>query len=151
MKILHIGLPSHFTEGMLYQENMLIAMNRADGHDVTIITDVYHYEGSKLVEGPEEDRIMDNCARLIRLKYDRVFHSDLWTEKIQKCRKLKKYLNEIQPDTILYHGVCGYEMMDVAEYCKKHTECHFYMDSHEDYTNSAMTFASKTFYKTIHG
>lgn len=151
MKILHIGLPSHFTEGMLYQENMLIAMNRADGHDVTIITDVYHYEGSKLVEGPEEDRIMDNGARLIRLKYDRVFHSDLWTEKIQKCRKLKKYLNEIQPDTILYHGVCGYEMMDVAEYCKKHRECHFYMDSHEDYTNSAMTFASKTFYKTIHG
>lgn len=151
MKILHIGLPSHFTEGMLYQENMLIAMNRADGHDVTIITDVYHYEGSKLVEGPEEDRVMDNGARLIRLKYDRVFHSDLWTEKIQKCRKLKKYLNEIQPDTILYHGVCGYEMMDVAEYCKKHTECHFYMDSHEDYTNSAMTFASKTFYKTIHG
>ncbi len=151
MKILHIGMPSHFTEGMLYQENMLIAMNRADGHDVTIITDVYHYEGSNLVEGPEEDRIMDNGARLIRLKYDRVFHSDLWTEKIQKCRKLKQYLEEIQPDSILYHGVCGYEMMDVAEYCKKHTECHFYMDSHEDYTNSAMTPASKAFYKFIHG
>ena len=151
MKILHIGMPSHFTEGMLYQENMLIAMNRADGHDVTIITDVYHYEGSNLVEGPEEDRIMDNGARLIRLKYDRVFHSDLWTEKIQKCRKLKQYLEELQPDSILYHGVCGYEMMDVAEYCKKHTECHFYMDSHEDYTNSAMTPASKAFYKFIHG
>ena len=144
-------MPSHFTEGMLYQENMLIAMNRADGHDVTIITDVYHYEGSNLVEGPEEDRIMDNGARLIRLKYDRVFHSDLWTEKIQKCRKLKQYLEELQPDSILYHGVCGYEMMDVAEYCKKHTECHFYMDSHEDYTNSAMTPASKAFYKFIHG
>ena len=151
MKILHIGMPSHFTEGMLYQENMLIAMNRADGHDVTIITDVYHYEGSNLVEGPEEDRIMDNGARLIRLEYDRVFHSDLWTEKIQKCRKLKQYLEEIQPDSILYHGVCGYEMMDVAEYCKKHTACHFYMDSHEDYTNSAMTPVSKAFYKIIHG
>ncbi len=151
MKILHIGMPSHFTEGMLYQENMLIAMNVKDGHDVTIITDVFHYEGSKLVEGPEEDRIMENGARLIRLKYDRVFFSDLWTEKIQKCRKLKKYLNEIAPDTILYHGVCGYEMMDVANYCKKHPECLFFMDSHEDYTNSAMTPLSKAFYKYIHG
>jgi len=126
-------------------------MNVKDGHDVTIITDVYHYEGSKLVECPEEDRIMENGARLIRLKYDRVFFSDLWTEKIQKCRKLKKYLNEIAPDTILYHGVCGYEMMDVASYCKKHPECLFFMDSHEDYTNSAMTPLSKAFYKYIHG
>ncbi|WP_405373863.1 glycosyltransferase family 4 protein [Pseudobutyrivibrio sp.] len=151
MKILHIALPSHFTEGMLYQENVLIDMNRKDGHDTTIITDVYHYEGSELVEGPEEDRIMENGARIIRLKYDRVLFSDLWTEKIQKCRRLKKYLDEIQPDTILYHGVCGYEMMDVAKYCKEHPECLFYMDSHEDYTNSAMTFASKTFYKIIHG
>ena len=151
MKVLHIGMPSHFTEGMLYQENMLIAMNRKDGHDVTIITDVYHYEGSKLVKGPEEDRILDNGARLIRLEYDRVFASDLWTEKIQKCRKLRKYLNEIQPDTILYHGVCGFEMMDVADYCKHHPECLFFMDSHEDYTNSAMTPLSKAFYKFIHG
>lgn len=151
MKILHLALPSHFTEGMLYQENVLIDMNVKDGHDVTIITDVFHYEGSELVEGPEEDRIMNNGARIIRLKYDRVFFSDLWTEKIQKCRKLKKYLNELQPDTILYHGVCGYEMMDVADYCKKHPECLFFIDSHEDYTNSAMTPLSKIFYKVIHG
>ena len=151
MKILHIGMPSHFTEGMLYQENMLIAMNVADGHEVTIITDVYHYEGSKLVEGPEEDRIMENGARLIRLKYDRVFCSNLWTEKIQKCRRVKDYLNVIQPDTILYHGVCGFEMMDVADYCKHHPDCLFFMDSHEDYTNSAMTTVSKIFYKFIHG
>ena len=150
MKILHIGLPSHFTEGMLYQENMLIAMNVADGNDVTIITDVWHYEGSKLVKGPEEDRIMDNGARLIRLEYDRV-GNDLVTEKLQKCRKLVGYLNDIAPDSILYHGVCGYEMMDVADYVKAHPNCKFYMDSHEDYTNSAMTPASKAFYKTVHG
>lgn len=150
MKILHIGLPSHFTEGMLYQENMLIAQNLADGNEVTIITDVWHYEGSKLVDGGEEDRIMDNGARIIRLKYDRVI-DDLWTEKLQKCKALNKYLEEIRPDSILWHGVCGYEMMDVANYVKKHPECKFYMDSHEDYTNSAMTPASKAFYKIIHG
>ena len=150
MKILHIGLPSHFTEGMLYQENMLIAMNIKDGNEVTIITDVWHYEGSKLVDGGEEDRVMDNGARLIRLNYDRVIN-DLWTEKLQKCKVLNKYLEEIQPDSILWHGVCGYEMMDVAEYVKNHPNCKFYMDSHEDYTNSAMTPASKAFYKIIHG
>ncbi len=150
MKILHIGLPSHFTEGMLYQENMLIAQNLADGHEVTVITDVWHYEGSDLVDGGEEDRIMENGARLIRLNYDKVINS-LFTEKLQKCKRLNKYLEELAPDSILWHGVCGYEMMDVAKYVKAHPKTKFYMDSHEDYTNSAMTFASKAFYKMIHG
>ncbi len=150
MKILHVSLIAHYTEGMLYQENVLIDMNIKDGHDVTIITDCERYEGGKLVSGPEEDRIMTNGARLIRLKHDFVLNS-FFTGKIQKCRKLRKYLEEIKPDTILYHGVNGYEMMDVANYCKKHPECLFFMDSHEDYTNSAMTPASKAFYKFIHG
>lgn len=151
MKILHIAMSSHFTEKMLYQENVLIDMNVKDGHDVTIITDVFYYEGSKLIEGPEEDRIMPNGARLIRLKYDKVLFSNLWTLKTQKCRKLCQYLDEIHPDTILYHCVNGYEMMDVADYCKNHPDCLFYIDCHEDFTNSAMNIVSRLFYQIIHG
>lgn len=151
MKILHIALASHFTEGMLYQENMLVAMNASDGHDVTIITDIWHYEGGKLKKGEEEDRVMDNGVRLVRLNYDRILFSDLWTEKIQKCHKLKKYLNEINPDTILYHGANGHELMTVASYAKNHPNCLFFVDDHADFTTTAMTTASKWFYRIVHG
>lgn len=151
MKILHIALASHFTVGMLYQENQMINCQRADGHDVTIITDVFHYEHGELVKGPEEDTIMENGARLIRLKWDRILFSDLWTEKIRKSHKVKKLLKEIQPDTILFHGLCGYEIMTVADYCKSNPDCLFFVDCHSDYSGSARTFLSKNFYKFIHG
>mgnify|MGYP002621643590 CR=1 FL=1 len=151
MKILHLALASHFTIGMLYQENQMIDCQRADGHDVTIITDRWHYEQGELVKGPEEDTIMDNGARLIRLELDRILCSELWTEKIQKSHKVKGLIEEIQPDTILFHGMCGYEIMTAAEYCSKHEDCLLFMDCHEDYSDSARTFLSKTFYKVIHG
>ena len=151
MKIVHLALASHFTLGMLYQENQMIECQRADGHEVTIITDCWRFERGELVKGSEEDTIMDNGARLIRLELDRVLFSDLWTEKIQKCKRVKKLLEDIQPDTILFHGMCGYEIMTAAEYCKKHENCLLFMDCHEDYSDSARTFLSKTFYKVIHG
>ncbi len=149
MKILHIALASHFTEGMLYQENYLLDANVADGNEVTIITDLYHYEGSRLVKGHEEHRTMKNGVKLIRLAYDKIL-TERVTEKIMKCHRLKRYLKDIKPDVILYHGACGYEMVDVAAYVKDHPQVLFFIDSHGDYTNSAMTFASKAFFKLVH-
>ncbi|MCR4695273.1 MAG: glycosyltransferase family 4 protein [Pseudobutyrivibrio sp.] len=151
MKILHICLCAHLTEKMLYQENVLSERNAIDGHDVTVITDVFHYENGKLVKTQEEDRIMENGVRLIRLEWDRVLFSDKITEKIQKCRKLKKYLEEIGPDSILFHGCNGYELMDVADYCKAHPDCLFFVDDHADFTTTAMTWLSKAFYQIVHG
>lgn len=150
MRILHIALASHFTEGMLYQENVLLDINKKDGHDVTIITDTWHFEGDTLVKGIEEDRALENGIRLIRLDYDYIIN-DFITSKIQKCRKLKGYLEELQPEVILYHGVNGYEMMDVADYVKRNRDCKFYMDVHADFNTSAKTFNSKLFYQIIHG
>ena len=129
----------------------MIGCQRADGHEVTIITDLYHYERGELVKGEPEYKTMDNGARLIRLKWDRIFFSDLWTEKIQKCHKVKKLLEEIKPDTILFHGICGYEIMEAADYCKKHSECLLFVDCHESFNDSGRTMLSKNFYKFIHG
>ncbi len=151
MKILHLALASHFTVGMLYQENQMIECQRADGHEVLLITDCWRYEQGELVKGPEEDTIMDNGARLIRLELDRVMCSELWTEKTQKCDRVKGLIEEFAPDTILFHGMSGYEIMTAAEYCKNHPNCLLFMDCHEDYSNSARNIISKTFYKVIHG
>ena len=81
MKILHIALLSHFTCGMAYQDNVLVEINAADGHDVTIISDTMYYKDGVLTDGEEEDIILPDGVRLIRLKYDRIVNSFI-TEKI---------------------------------------------------------------------
>lgn len=150
MKILHIGLLSHFTEGMLYQDNVLSDMNAKAGHEVTFITDTYCYKSGKLVQVPETDYVMENGVRLIRLCYDKIVNQFV-SSKIQKVKKLSPLLESIAPDTILYHGACGYELMDVARYVESHPETLFYIDSHEDFHNTARNFISKCAYKYIHG
>ncbi len=149
MKVLHIGIASHFTDKMLYQDNILSDLNSKAGHEVTFISDNYMYKDGMLVETEECDTLLENGVRLIRIKYDRVIN-DFVTIKIQKARKIRQYLNEIKPDTILYHGVCGYELMDVAEYVKKEG-IPFYVDSHENFKNTARTPIAKFSYKYIHG
>ena len=150
MRVLHIGLASHYTEGMLYQDNIIPDLNAKSGHKVVFVTDTYVYKNGVLREVPPEARILSNGVRLIRLSYDHIIN-DFITKKIQKARLLQRILNDFEPDTILYHGVCGYEMMDVAKYVKEHPNTLFYMDSHEDFGNTAKTWLSRIAYKYIHG
>ncbi len=150
MNILHIGLVSHLTESMLYQDNYLSELNAKDGHNVIFISDVYVYKDGKLIETVECDKVMDNKVRLIRLKYDYIINSFI-SQKIQKVKKIFDYLNIIKPDVILYHGLCGYELMDVAKYVKNNTNVLFYVDSHENFNNTAKNIISKFAYKYIHG
>lgn len=150
MNIVHIGLVSHYTERMNYQDNILSEFNKKDGHNVTFISDIFYYQNGQLIEGTECDCVLDNGVRLIRLKYDFIICSFV-TKKIQKVSRLNKILEELQPDSILYHGACGYEMIDVAKYVSEHPTVLFYVDSHEDFHNTARTFTSKIAYKYIHG
>ena len=150
MIVVHIGLLSHYTDGMSYQDNSLAEMNAKEGHTVIFITDIHRYENGMLVETEEEDVVLNNGIRLIRLKYDNICNSFI-TNKIQKASKLKKLLEDIKPDSIMYHGVCGFELMDVAKYVKKNPGVLFYMDSHEDFNNTARNCISKVAYKYIHG
>lgn len=150
MNILHIGLVSHFTESMLYQDNYLSELNAQDGHNVVFITDVFIYRDGKLIETVECDKVLDNKVRLIRLKYDYIINTFI-SRKIQKVKKIVKYLNILEPDVILYHGLCGYELMDVARYVKNNRDVLFYIDSHENFNNTAKNIISKLAYKYIHG
>lgn len=150
MKILHIGLVSYYTEGMTYQENYLPDINAEDGHEVIFVANATEYRDGKLVYTGEKDYILQSGVRLIRYKYDSV-GPKLLTNKIQKVSRLKKLMEEFKPDSIMFHGVCGYELMDVAKYVKVHPETLFYVDCHEDFDNTARTWLSKMFYKYIHG
>lgn len=150
MKVLHIGLLSHFTDGMTYQDNILADINAKDGHDVLFITDTNAYLNGELQPVPEEDVILSDGVRLIRLKYDRVINNFI-TNHIQKVQALPDIIEKFQPDAIMYHGCCGYELIDVAKYIRNHPNITFYVDSHEDFYNTGRKFGGKLSYKIIHG
>lgn len=150
MNILHIGLLSHYTEGMTYQDNIIPDINCMDGHEVTYITDIYAYENGVLIRIGEENKLLPSSLRLIRIHYDKIINSFV-TKKIQKAAQLKNYLKILKPNIILYHGLCGYELMTVSHYVKNNPGTIFYVDSHEDFNNTAKTIAAKLAYKYIHG
>lgn len=150
MKILHIGLVSSYTEGMTYQDNYLPNINIEQGHEVVFVTNTNKYVEGKLVEVEEEDVFLANGLRLIRYRYDN-WGNRYVSKKIQKVTRVKKLMEGFKPDVIMYHGVCGYELMDVAEYVKRNPKVLFYVDSHEDFKNTARNFLSKFFYKYVHG
>lgn len=144
MKVLHICLASHYTEGMTYQDNQLADQNAADGHDVVVISDCYRYAGHILEEVSEEDVILSSGVRLVRMKYDLIVNR-LISSKVRKVARLKTFLEDFKPDVILFHGVAGYEMLTVSEYKEKHPEVKLYIDSHEDYHNSGTFWFSLFF------
>ena len=150
MKVLHIGLVSSFTEGMKYQENYLTDENLRAGHEVMFISNASKYINGILTETEEEDIILENGLRLVRLKYDFILCGFL-TRKIQKVNRLLSYVEEFEPDAILYHVLCGFELMHVADYVRKNPKTLFYVDSHEFFDNTARTFIAKMAYKYIHG
>lgn len=144
MKILHICLSSHYTEGMTYQDNQLPDQNAADGHDVLVVSDCYKYQGSNLIETEEEEKTLESGVRLIRFKYDRVVN-ELISSKVKKVKKLKSLLVKEKPDVILFHGVTGWEMLTVANYKKNNPSTKLYIDSHQDFHNSGTSWFSLFF------
>lgn len=143
MNILHICLASAFTEGMSYQENLLLNQNIKDGHDVTIISDCNKYIDGNMAYTPPEDRVLSNGIRLIRLEYDKIINRFI-SSKIRKVSGLYNLILETAPDVILFHGVAGWELLTVSKYKKNHPEIRLYLDSHEDFNNSGTNFISKT-------
>ena len=143
MNIVHISLSSTFTENMSYQDNLLSAQNKRDGHSVTVISNCSKFDAGQVIYAEPEDRVMDNGVRLIRLEYDKVLNSFI-SGKVRKAKELYSLLNDLKPDVILFHGI-GWEILNAARYKKEHPSIKFYADSHADYNNSATNFTSKYF------
>jgi glycosyltransferase involved in cell wall biosynthesis len=141
MKIAHICLASAFTEGMGYQENLLVEINRLDGHEVLVVSDCKRFEGSLIVETKPEDRLMANGARLVRIPFDCVGPRYL-TQKVKRSHRLFPLLEKYRPDAILYHGVIGWELRSLSRYKNYFPDVKIYLDSHEDRHNSATNWLS---------
>lgn len=142
MRILHVGLMCHFTEGMTYQDNQLTDQNVQDGHEVLYISDSAQYENGVLVETGFQDFMTQSGVRVVRLPYVHVFNRFV-SEKFRKVRGLYSLISDFAPDVILSHGLAYWSVRDVIRYKKNHPEVRFYADTHTAYENSGTNWLSR--------
>jgi len=143
MKIVHLCLSCFYIDGYAYQENQLVAQHVADGHEVTVIASTESFDADKktcyLAPG---DYMGTDGARVIRLPYRRGLPHRLAT-KIRAHPDVMVLLDTLQPEVILFHGLCGWELNTVASYKQQHPSTRLYADCHEDFNNSARSWTSK--------
>ncbi|WP_335682183.1 glycosyltransferase family 4 protein [Sphingorhabdus lutea] len=127
---------------MSYQDNELPNQNAADGHEVLIICDTYKFENARVVKTKLERKQLKEGPYLIRLPFKKHLPEKL-TFHLRWMDGLYNEIAAFKPDVILYHGAIGIELLTVKRYLKMHPKVTLYVDSHEDFYNSATSFISK--------
>ncbi|QEA14547.1 glycosyltransferase family 4 protein [Comamonas flocculans] len=154
MKILHCCLSNFYIDGFNYQENMLVREHVRAGHEVLVLasTENYNAQGQLSYSVPGRYRGNDG-AEVLRLPYRRLGPHALM-KKIRAYPRVYRQLRIAKPDVIMFHGTCAWELLTVLRYKKNNPSVKLYVDSHEDFNNSARSFISKNilhylFYRSI--
>jgi 1,2-diacylglycerol 3-alpha-glucosyltransferase len=143
MKIVHMCLSCFYIDGFSYQENELVAQHVRDGHDVLVIASTETYGADRKLSYVEPSRYLgSDGAVVVRLPYKLARFSSI-ARKIRMHPNVEALLRDAQPDVILFHGMCGWELLTAANYVRRHPSVRLYADSHEDHFNSARSFLSR--------
>lgn len=137
MKVAHLCLSCFYIDGMAYQENDLVREHVRSGHQVAVIASTETMDpqtGLKYVEASTYDG--RDGARVTRLPYRRWLPHKLM-RKLRMHPGVYQQLRAFRPDTILFHGTCGWELRAAARYVRDNPAVLLYVDSHEDKYNSA--------------
>ena len=143
MRIAHLCLSNWYVDGVGYQENELVREHVSAGHEVLVVASTEtHSKAGGLTHTVPGAYVGDEGARIIRLPYRKILPRSVMA-KIRANHGVNKVLEDFKPDSILFHGTCGWELLTVAAYVKKNPNVIFYVDSHEDPYNSARTWLSR--------
>jgi 1,2-diacylglycerol 3-alpha-glucosyltransferase len=145
MKIVHLCLSNYYVDNYSYQENELVGQNVKDGHEVTVVASTETIgSDSKITYLQPGDYIGGDGARVIRIPYrDLVFKNV--SRKVRAFPGVSMLLEQLKPDVMLFHGTCSWELSNVARYASTTNNVKLFVDSHEDFNNSARNFLSKWF------
>jgi glycosyltransferase involved in cell wall biosynthesis len=142
VKIAHLCLSCFYIDGFGYQENELVRQHVIDGHDVVVIASTEAMGADRRLTYVEPSTYMGkDGANVIRLPY-RKFLPHKIARKLRPHPGVIRQLEDINPDVILFHGLCGWELFSVAKYKRMHPHVKLYVDSHEDQNNSARNYVS---------
>ncbi|MEN8170713.1 MAG: glycosyltransferase [Pseudomonadota bacterium] len=154
MRVLHVCLSCFYIDGYGYQENELVKAHVDAGHEVYVLASTESYDKNGLRCYLEPSTYMGSDGALVtRLPYSK-FLPHAVMKKLRFYPGVYEYLGSNEPDVILFHGLCAGALLDVRRYKVKHPAIKLYIDSHEDYNNSARNLISKyvlhmAFYRTI--
>ena len=144
MKISHLCLSCFYIDRFSYQENILPRQNKQDGHEVQIVASTETYLSNNRLGYVSPGRyINEDGIPVIRLGYKKILPHSMM-KKLRMHDGVFQLLEDFDPDVILFHGLCGWELLTVSEYKKRHPRVRVYADSHEDANNSARSFLSRT-------
>ena len=143
MRITHICLVEGYTEGLNYQENMIIKYQAKEGHQVSLLTTDHCFtQGVWGVCQTENDYINPQEVRIIRLPF--LFPLPyVLNRKIGIFKNTVKILEELKPDVIFVHNLQFWDVTSIVEYKKKHPEVILYADNHSDFSNSARNWVAR--------
>lgn len=150
MKILHCCLSCFYVDNFKYQENMLPKQNALDGHTVKIVASTEVFKDGKLGYTSVGKYLNEDGIEVTRVSY-RKFLPFFVMKKLRFYKGVYRILENFKPDVIFFHGTAAGELLTIAQYIKKHRNVKLYIDSHEDFGNTARTRISKFIYKYIHG
>lgn len=145
MKILHCCLSNFYIDGYDYQENELVRRHVREGHEVLVLASTETFNANKELDYVSTgDYMGKDGARVIRVSYSTLLPHKVM-RKLRYYNGVSKILNDFKPDVILFHGMAAGELVTIAKYIKNNNSTKLYIDSHEDYHNSARNFVSKWF------
>lgn len=133
MKIVHIAPSAPYNDYWGYQDNLLPKYQKKLGHDVVMITTNTMHKDGKIVETDCSDYVLNDGVRVIRLRRTQYSHKILTTLN-SHLETVFKYLKEIKPDFIFFHGLVSTTIYDVIRYHEKiNPNCVIVQDNHLDY------------------
>lgn len=142
MRIVHCCLSCFYIDGYTYQENMLVREHVSSGHEVLVIASTETYNDNKVLSYIEpSEYIGTDGAKVVRLAYKPLLPNYL-NRKLRIHSGVYKILEDFKPDVIMFHGMCGFELLTVSKYVKNHSNVKLFADCHEDFNNSAKSFIS---------
>lgn len=143
MRVVHVCLSCFYIDGYAYQENELVRQHVQDGHDVTVIASTENFGADRRLTYVQPSTYLGrDGATVIRLPY-RKFLPHAVMRKLRLHPGVLALLRTLNPQSILFHGLCGWELQAVARYRHENPAVRLFVDSHEDANNSARTLASK--------
>jgi glycosyltransferase involved in cell wall biosynthesis len=147
MKIAHLCLSCFYIDNYRYQENELVREHVAAGHEVLVIASTETYvDNLSLGYTSPGEYVGSDGAKVIRLPYAGALPFFL-KKKLRMHSGVDALLKEFLPDVIVFHGLCGWELLSAVRYKRANPGVRLYVDSHEDFNNSATGFLSSILHR----
>jgi 1,2-diacylglycerol 3-alpha-glucosyltransferase len=143
MRILHLCLSNFYVDGYSYQENELVRQNVSDEHETLVIASTETINSAGDICYADAGRYFgEDGAWVERVRYRRGL-PHIAMRKLRMHPGIYRRIEAFAPDVILFHSACGWEIRTAARYVRNHPHVKLYVDSHEDFVNSARGPISK--------